>query len=682
MKPRVLIVDDSLTVRMDLCEAFEAGGFEAVACETVERAEEALRAGPFGVAVLDVRLPDGDGIELLRAIKARTGGNSTPVMLLSSEAEVSDRVRGLKTGADEYVGKPYDAVYVVARARELAGADKPPSSGARQTILVIDDSATVREELRGALTDAGYAVVLAETGEDGLRAAPRVRPAALIVDGDLPGIDGHAVVRRIRLDATLRRTPCLLLTGSRTDRSDEVAALDAGVDAYVRKSEDVGIVLARLRAMLRSASTDGLAAATASALGPKRILAVDDSPTYLAMIADHLRAEGYDVILARSGEEALLLLAVQPVDCILLDLVMPGLSGQDTCRRIKSSTVFRDVPLIMLTGHDEREAMIDGINAGADDYLSKSSDLEVLKARLRAQLRRKQFEDETRVIREQLLRHELEVQEARAARELADERAQHLADLQRTNVELASAKERAERESNFKSKYLANMSHELRTPLNAIIGFTELLDREIVGPLTQTQRDYVGNVLTSAQHLLALINDVLDIAKIEAGKTELHRARVSFATIAGAACAVVEPLAGKQGVSLHASIPSDLPELDADPARMKQILYNLLSNAIKFTPAGGAVRISARAYAHEMHIAVEDTGIGIRPEDVPRVFAEFGRIEVEGERAVEGTGLGLPLTKRLVELHGGSISLESTFGEGSRFTVVLPIANERGGGER
>jgi DNA-binding response OmpR family regulator/anti-sigma regulatory factor (Ser/Thr protein kinase) len=674
MKSRVLIVDDSLTVRMDLSDAFAAAGFEPVLCDTVRSAEDALHDGPFAIAVLDVLLPDGDGIDLLQAIKGGAATARTPVMLLSTEAEVRDRVRGLRTGADEYVGKPYDAAYVVARARELACADGRRGAGTHPTVLVIDDSPTVREELREALTAGGYAVTTAETGEDGLRIAANLRPSAIVVDGELPGIDGDAVVRRIRLDATLRRTPCLLLTGSRTDRTDEVRALDSGVDAYVRKSEDVRVVLARLGAILRSSPLQNDQPGTVSVLGPKRILAVDDSPTFLGALAEHLRAEGYDVVVARSGEEALTILPVQPVDCILLDLVMPGLSGHDTCRRIKSLPTLRDIPLIMLTGHDERDAMIEGINAGADDYLSKSDDLAVLKARLRAQLRRKQFEDETRLIREQLLRRELETHEARAARELAEERAQHLADLQLKNVELARAKEEAERVSRFKSRFLANMSHELRTPLNGILGFSELLEREIVGPLTVRQREYVRNVRASGEHLLGLINDVLDLSKIEAGKTELHRVWVSFASLADTVCAVVGPLAKKRAIALTKDVPEDLPPLHADPARVQQVLYNLLSNAIKFTHDGRAVRLSARADGDTLRIVVEDTGIGIRAADLVRVFVEFERVESAAEDKVEGTGLGLPLTRRLVELHGGTISVESEFGVGSRFIVVLPSA--------
>ncbi|HEY4122741.1 MAG TPA: ATP-binding protein, partial [Byssovorax sp.] len=371
-------------------------------------------------------------------------------------------------------------------------------------------------------------------------------------------------------------------------------------------------------------------------------------------------------------EEALELLAVQPVECILLDLVLPGISGNETCKRIKAAPGLRDTPVIMLTALAERDAMIEGINAGADDYLAKSSETSVLKARLRAQIRRKQFEDENRLIREQLLRRELEAQEARAARELAEERAAYLASLELKNAELAVARDQALRESRVKSQFLASMSHELRTPLNAIIGFSELLEQGLPGPLNETQAEFVGHVLVSGRHLLHLINDVLDLSRIEAGKMEIAAEWTELRALAESVCGVVGPLALKQGVSFDRAIAADVAEVFVDPVKLKQILYNLLSNAIKFTQRGGSVRLTAERTARGVDVSVIDTGPGIRDEDMALLFAEFGRIERPGSQAAEGTGLGLPLTKRLVELHGGELSVVSTPGRGSRFTVSLP----------
>ncbi len=435
MKLRVLIVDDSLTVRMDLSEAFENAGFEVTPCSTLQDSRTALIGDSFALIVLDVLLPDGDGIKFLQELKANPKTATIPVMLLSTEAQVRDRVRGLNTGADEYIGKPYDSGYVVARARELIRLQQPSATEDRATVLVIDDSATFQNEMREALEAAGYHVTTSSTGEEGLHAAVSQRPAAVIVDHGLPGIDGATVVRRMRDDAVLRRTPCLLLTGS-DDRTQELRALEAGADGFVRKDEDLSVVLLRLAAVLRSASTPSALDSQPSVLGPKRVLAVDDSSTYLEELASQMRVEGYDVVLARSGEEALELATVQRVDCILLDLVMPGLSGHETCRRIKTSLALREIPLLMLTGVEDRQAMIEAINSGADDYIPKSSDFDVVKARVRAALRRKQFEDENRNVREQLLRKELAASEARAQRELAEARAALLGQLQQSKDRL------------------------------------------------------------------------------------------------------------------------------------------------------------------------------------------------------------------------------------------------------
>lgn len=409
MKPKVLIVDDSLTVRMDIGEALQAAGFETVLCADLRSARDALarealaREAPVMV-VLDIVLPDGDGLDFLKELKSAPATVRVPVLLLSTEAEVESRVRGMGAGADEYIGKPYDIGQVVARARALVQASAERRVGSRRRVLVIDDSATFRNELKQSLEGADYEVQEAATGEDGLALAAALRPDAVVVDGMLPGIDGATVVRRLKSDTALRSTPCLLLTAAE-GAADELRSLEAGADAYVRKSEDLGVILVRLAALLRGASAMG-GETNPSLLGPKRLLAVDDSITYLNELGSQLRQEGYDVVLAKSGEEALELLAAQPVDCILLDLVMPGLSGQDTCRRIKQLPSWRDIPLVMLTAHDTRDAMIEGINAGADDYIAKSADFDVLKARLRAQLRRKHFEDENRRIREQLVRRE------------------------------------------------------------------------------------------------------------------------------------------------------------------------------------------------------------------------------------------------------------------------------------
>lgn len=248
------------------------------------------------------------------------------------------------------------------------------------------------------------------------------------------------------------------------------------------------------------------------------------------------------------------------------------------------------------------------------------------------------------------------------------------------NTELAREKERAERESRFKSRFLMNMTHELRTPLNAIIGFAELLAQGVGGSLPSQQCEYVRRMLESAQHLLALVDDVLDLSKVEAGRMELRREPTTVASLIDVVRGVLLPLAEREGVALEVSLPPELPALDVDPVRATQILMNLMSNAIKFTPRGGRVRVEAHVAGDFVEISVADTGIGIASEDLPRLFREFERVSarVDGVHRA-GTGLGLALSKRLIELHGGTVHVQSERGRGSVFTFTLPKAAVTGG---
>jgi PAS domain S-box-containing protein len=789
MKPRVLIVDDSLTVRMDIGEALQSAGFDTVLCADLRSAREALAREGSVLILLDILLPDGDGLDFLKELRISPATAQIPVLLLSTEADAKNRVRGMGAGADEYIGKPYDLGLVVARARALTQADASGGVGLGRRVLVIDDSVTFRDQLRQSLEGAGYHVREAATGEEGLALAAADRPDAVVVDGILPGIDGPTVVRRLKSDTALRSTRCLLLTGAE-GTNDGLRALEAGADAYVRKSEDLGVILVRLAALLRGAIATG-GEPSPSLLGPKRLLAVDDSITYLQELGSQLRREGYHVVMASSGEEALELLAAQPVDGILLDLVMPGLSGQDTCKRIKQRAEWRDIPLIMLTARDDRDAMIEGINAGADDYIAKSADFDVLKARLRAQLRRKYFEDENRRIREKLVRTETEAaarkqgeaeqekldqrlrdqqfytrsliesnidalmttdplgiitdvnkqmealtgctrdeligapsknyftdpQRAEAAIKLVlsekkvtdyeltarardgkktevsynattfydrnrtlqgvlaiardvTERKRNEQALQETNTELASAKSAAEEANLAKSDFLSSMSHELRSPLNAILGFAQLM--ELDSPLpTDSQKESIAQILQAGWHLLKLINEILDLSAIESGKVSLSTESVSLAEVMSECQAMMEPQAQQRGISVTFPRFDNPFFVSADRTRLKQIVINLLSNAIKYNKERGTVVVDCTTSTPGFtRISVKDTGAGLSPEKLAQLFQPFNRLGQEAG-GVAGTGIGLVVTKRLAELMGGILGVESTAGAGSVFWCEL-----------
>jgi signal transduction histidine kinase/ActR/RegA family two-component response regulator len=246
--------------------------------------------------------------------------------------------------------------------------------------------------------------------------------------------------------------------------------------------------------------------------------------------------------------------------------------------------------------------------------------------------------------------------------------------------ELAEKNVQLERATQAKSAFLASMSHELRTPLNAIIGFSELLADEVAGRLNEEQQEYVKHVTEAGTHLLSLINDILDLSKIEAGRIDLRRERCRLSDLTAAVLKTVSPIAAKKGVVLEADVPQELPALEVDATRTKQILFNLLSNAIKFTPKAGHIALQARAIDGVVTISVKDTGVGIKAEDLPRLFQAFEQLEA-GRTKQEGTGLGLALTKRLVELHGGEMHVESELGKGSRFFFTLPINGKSSSGK-
>jgi DNA-binding response OmpR family regulator len=654
-KPCILLVDDSLTVRMDLQQTFDPAEFDVTLCETLGAARAALARQVPSLVVLDVLLPDGDGIDLLREIKSASGP-APPVMLLSTEAEVSDRVRGLKTGADDYVGKPYDATYILARARELIGAATYLRKAPAHRLLLIDDSATSRQQFQSILETAGYSVITAESGEEGLRTAFAFRPDAIIVDRVLPGgISGDTVIKRLKQDVTLRNTPCLLLTAS-TGEGEERRMLDAGADAYLNKEVDVEVFLARMAALIRSGSpAPAIDAPASSLLGTKKILAVDDSITYLNKLAAELREEGYDVVQALSGDEALDLLEVQPVDCILLDVRMPGLSGNETCRVIKQRPGVRSIPLLMLTAAEGPEAFIEGINAGADDYICKSSDFTVLKARLRAQLRRKQFEDEYSFIREELLRKDIEAAEARADQEIAQAKAALVDELEKKNRELEA--------------YAYAVSHDLRAPLRTIRGFSQALLDDFACKLPAEAVAHLGRVQAATVRMGQLIDALLELSRTTTA--DLRRRPVDLSQIANSVAA--ELAESSQGRHVDCSVEGGLVG-DADPNLMRVVFNNLLGNAWKFTckTAQAKVEVGVVQRAGETVYFVRDNGVGFDSASAKKLFQPFERLHAATE--FPGAGIGLATVRRIIERHRGEIRAESVVGQGAAFLFTLGVS--------
>jgi len=244
--------------------------------------------------------------------------------------------------------------------------------------------------------------------------------------------------------------------------------------------------------------------------------------------------------------------------------------------------------------------------------------------------------------------------------------------LNHMNEELMMLYQQLEAANRHKSEFLAHMSHELRTPLNAIIGFSEMLKEEYFGEMNEKQMEYSVDIHSSGKHLLSLINDILDLSKVEAGRMELEVSEFDLPLAIENAMTLIKERAARHGINLEVNVDEQLDCFAGDERKFKQILVNLLTNAVKFTPEGGRVSVAAGKNNGVVEISVADTGVGIAPDDQERIFEEFRQAKGDVTNKAEGTGLGLTLTRKIIELHGGKIWVESKLGEGATFTFTLP----------
>jgi signal transduction histidine kinase len=369
-----------------------------------------------------------------------------------------------------------------------------------------------------------------------------------------------------------------------------------------------------------------------------KVLIVDDDIMIRTLMRATLENDGFTVVEAENGDEACRMFAAEKPDALISDVVMPVMDGFEMCRHLRSQPESEHVPILMATGLDDLDSITAAYEAGATDFTSKPIHWAVLPHRLRYILRA-----------------------ARAFQKLREHQ-QHL----------LAAKDAAEAANRAKSDFLANMSHELRTPLNAIIGFSGVMVDNLAGPLPEKYLEYAQYIKNGGQNLLTIINNILDLTKAESNKMTLSEMYLELAESVTQSTAAVAQMAGEGKITLAVQLEKDLPLLLADPAKLRQILVNLLSNAIKFTPNGGSVTLSANCERDGIAIRVTDTGIGIAPEMMAVALAPFGQVETGLTRKQGGTGLGLPLTKKLVELHGASLEIDSVVDQGTMVTVRFP----------
>ena len=371
---------------------------------------------------------------------------------------------------------------------------------------------------------------------------------------------------------------------------------------------------------------------------PVSILVVDDDPVARSLMRATLQRDFF-VTEAADGLEACRMFDELRPDFVLADVLMPRMDGYELCCELRRRPGSAYVPIVVATTLDDLPSIARAYDAGATDFIPKPINWLVLNHRVRYILRASRAFEE----------------------------------LRRNQERLIAAKEAAEAASRAKSEFLANMSHELRTPLNAIIGFSGMMSDRMFGPLNDRYVEYANIIGNSGKHLLAIITDILDLAKADADKMSLAEEEVDVAEIVQLASQILREMAQRNQVALTIEITDPLSLVIGDPAKLTQILVNLMSNAVKFTPPGGWVSLKIERHVGQgLTFRVEDTGIGMSPEQIPLALEPFGQIANGLSRKHDGVGLGLPLTKRLVELHSGRIDIKSELGKGTVVSVHLP----------
>ena len=417
-----------------------------------------------------------------------------------------------------------------------------------------------------------------------------------------------------------------------------------------------------------------------------RILVAEDERIVAEDLRMSLQELGYDVpAILESADEVVARASEIAPDLILMDVMLSGkLDGVEAAERLAA---VADIPVIFLTAYADDATFQRAKQSDPLGYLLKPFDTTQLRHTIEMALykhaldaRLKESENRNREKLENLVRQRTTELEVANKGLLSLNR-----ELERQRTAAEQARFEAEAANRAKSEFLSSMSHELRTPLTAVIGFAEVLQDQHFGPLGEKQIEYVRNIIDSGRHLLEIINDILDLAKVESGADSLDLRQFSLKGFLTSCLSLVGERARRNGIFLNLEMAEDAM-IEADPRKLKQVMINLLGNALKFTPERGNITvivevrrdgISAPApdneAVREVVIMVRDTGIGIRPDDIPRLFEKFTQFENSLSRRHEGTGLGLALAKRLVELHGGTIRVQSKVGFGSTFTVTIPV---------
>lgn len=530
---------------------------------------------------------------------------------------------------------------------------------ARARILLVEDSPTQSLQLSEKLGEQGWDVVVQTSAEMALRELNTTGPDLILVDYNLPNMAGDEFCRQVRMRIDTRIIPIIMLT-SETSFDLETRGLESGADDFVRKSANAEHLVLRIRTMLRRVGNrSSVLQALTFESSRSRVLAIDDSATYLAFLESRLGGELYGLETTESTGVGLRRVETGDIDCVLVDFVMPELDGIAVCKQIDGwrRRCGARTMILMLTGKEDTQGLERALEAGADDFVGKSSDIVVIKVRIRALLRRKFYEDENHRILEELKRREFEAERARMAQEAAEARSRLFEQLQKTAADLLRSNAELE-------EFAYAASHDLRAPLHAIGNLAEWLREDLRDRLSKEEDAKLGIIRGRVGRLQTLVDDLLQYSR--AG----HAVEAPEPVETGAMVReVIDLLGPPEGFTV--TVAASMPVIVTAKPPLRQVLSNLIGNAIKHHDrTNGRVEISAGDLASHVRFRIQDDGPGIAAQYHERIFGLFQTLNSRDRK--EGSGLGLAFVRRVVELHGGAVTVESQEGQGAAFVFTWP----------